>query len=271
MATSVLACLFFIFFLPCFSNSCTDKLPCDQSIEIKSPFYLQSDITKDPNCQGNLPIDCGIDGKPFLSWFSKFLPLENISYVNNTITVQDRDLCSSLNKSGCGNLFFNFSTPVNHDFHWMPELLKSLSSVRCDPPNSIQSPPKIFGTDYKLSYSPHDEDDRLPPYCQRPENYLASFEYIFLFENDSSRLSLLSASYSDDLVARSGCFVNSTEVFDPEDGKEHHRYDKTTPEATCDQQCKDKLSQKEKNTADKKFRRRIIIGKYHFSFNFRIN
>ncbi|KAF3328887.1 putative serine/threonine-protein kinase [Carex littledalei] len=240
MAASVLACLFFMFFLLCFSNSCTPTLPCDPSIQIKPPFYLPSDITKDPNCQGNLLIECD-DKKPFmLLWRSLSLSLESISYDPNIIVVQDPYLSSSLNKSGCGNLYFNFSTPVNDFHHEMHEQLKtSLSSVICDPLNPIQSPPNIFGTDYNLSYTPFlDEDDKHLPNCRRPDNSFASFGYMLSFEIDSGKLSLLSASYSGNLAAWPGCFVNSTEVF----GKE--------PEGrTCDQQCK-----------GKHLRTRIIIG-----------
>ncbi|XP_078174380.1 LEAF RUST 10 DISEASE-RESISTANCE LOCUS RECEPTOR-LIKE PROTEIN KINASE-like 2.4 [Carex rostrata] len=223
MATSVLACLFFIFFLPCFSNSCTEKLPCKPSIPIMPPFYIQSDITMDPDCLGKLLIGCD-NNMPFLYWFSKLLPLESISYVNSTITVQDPYLSSSLSKSGCGNLYFNFSTDPVNDFHYeMHEQLKtSLSSVRCDGLNQIQSPPKIFGTDYSLSYSPFiDEDHKTPPNCWRVPDISdpLSFEYIFLFNHDNPRLSLLSASYPSDHVAQPDCFANSTEVLNRNGGK----------------------------------------------------
>ncbi|XP_078174379.1 LEAF RUST 10 DISEASE-RESISTANCE LOCUS RECEPTOR-LIKE PROTEIN KINASE-like 1.1 isoform X2 [Carex rostrata] len=223
MATSVLACLFFIFFLPCFSNSCTEKLPCKPSIPIMPPFYIQSDITMDPDCLGKLLIGCD-NNMPFLYWFSKLLPLESISYVNSTITVQDPYLSSSLSKSGCGNLYFNFSTDPVNDFHYeMHEQLKtSLSSVRCDGLNQIQSPPKIFGTDYSLSYSPFiDEDHKTPPNCWRVPDISdpLSFEYIFLFNHENPRLSLLSASYPSDHVAQPDCFANSTEVLNRNGGK----------------------------------------------------
>ncbi|XP_078149780.1 LEAF RUST 10 DISEASE-RESISTANCE LOCUS RECEPTOR-LIKE PROTEIN KINASE-like 2.4 isoform X2 [Carex rostrata] len=212
MATSVLACLIFIFFLPS-SNSCTPTLPCDPSIQIKPPFYFQSDITMGPNCLSNLLIGCDHNNKPFLSLFSALLPLESISYENNTITVQDPYLSSSLNKSGCGNLYFNFSTPGDDFYSTKHHLLySSLSSVRCYLPNPIQSPPKIFETDYNLSYSPSlDEGDKPPQNCLRPNSSLESFEYMFSFKS-SGDLFLLSASYSSDLVARPGCFANWTEV-----------------------------------------------------------
>ncbi|XP_078149784.1 LEAF RUST 10 DISEASE-RESISTANCE LOCUS RECEPTOR-LIKE PROTEIN KINASE-like 2.5 isoform X1 [Carex rostrata] len=222
MAVSVLACLFFIFFLPCFSNSsCTDRLPCNNSIEIKPPFYLQSDITFDSNCHRYLPIEC-YNNLPFLLWFSnKPLPLESISYDNTTITVQDPYLSSSLNKSGCHNLYFNFSSPINLYTGMYDLWNSSLSSVRCDLPDHIQSLPKIFGKDYNLSYSSSlGEYDKPSQNCSRPENSLdPSFQIIFSFENDSPQVTLLSASYSSDLVARPGCFANWTMVFDPEDGK----------------------------------------------------
>ena len=98
MAASVLACLFFIFFLPCFSNSCTTELPCDSSIQIKPPFYFQSNITADLNCSGYLPVGCDNNDKPFLIWLSLLFPLESISDDKKTITVQDPDLRSSLEK-----------------------------------------------------------------------------------------------------------------------------------------------------------------------------
>ncbi|XP_078182391.1 uncharacterized protein LOC144575994 [Carex rostrata] len=222
MAASVLACLFFVFFLLCFSNSCNTTLPCDPSIQIKPPFYLQSDAMKDPSCLRSIMIECG-NGIPVLLWKISYLPLESISYDNHTITVQDPYLSSSFNKSGCGNLYFNFSSPVNNFYYDNYELLNSsFSSVRCDPLNHIKSPPKIFGKDYKLSYSPSldDEDDKSPKNCSRPHSFLdQSFEYILSFENDSPELSLLSASYSDNLVARPGCFANSIDVFNFEDGK----------------------------------------------------
>ncbi|XP_078153486.1 LEAF RUST 10 DISEASE-RESISTANCE LOCUS RECEPTOR-LIKE PROTEIN KINASE-like 1.1 isoform X2 [Carex rostrata] len=225
MATSVLACLFSIFFLPSFSNSsCTDRLPCNNSIEIKPPFYLQSDVTIDPNCHRFCPIEC-YNNLPFLLWFSnKPLPLESISYDNNTITVQNPYLSSSLNKSGCRNLYFNFSSPINLHPGLYGSLTSSLSSLRCDPPDHIQSLPKIFGKDYNLSYSTSlGEDDKPSQNCSRGENSVdPSLETIFSFKNDSSPLTLLSFSYSNDLVARPGCFANWTEVFDPEDGKEKH-------------------------------------------------
>ncbi|XP_078166450.1 LEAF RUST 10 DISEASE-RESISTANCE LOCUS RECEPTOR-LIKE PROTEIN KINASE-like 1.1 [Carex rostrata] len=221
MAVSVLACFFFIFFLPCFSNSCNTTLPCDPSIQIKPPFYLLSDSMKDPRCQlGSIQIECG-NNIPILLLKSSYFLLESISYGNNTITVQDLYLSSSFNKSGCGNLYFNFSSPVNNFHYDNYELLNSsFSSVRCtNHPNQIESPPKIFGKDYKLSYSPSlDEDDKSPKNCSRPHSSLnQSFEYILSFKNDSSELSLLSANYSGELVARPGCFAYSTEVSDHED------------------------------------------------------
>ncbi|KAF3336446.1 putative receptor-like protein kinase [Carex littledalei] len=102
-------------------------------------------------------------------------------------------------------------------------LNSSLFHVRCDQySNQIESPPKIFGKDYNLSYSPSlDEDDKSRQNCskKRPDSSLdPSFEYIFSFENDSAELSLLSANYSGELDARPGCFAYSTEVFDHEDG-----------------------------------------------------
>ncbi|KAF3336599.1 G-type lectin S-receptor-like serine/threonine-protein kinase [Carex littledalei] len=168
------------------------------------------------NCQGNLTILCH-NNKPFLSWPPKILPLESISYDNNTITIQYPDLSSSLKKSGCRNLYFNFSIPVKLYVGLYESLNSSLSSVRCDP-DHIQSLPKIFGTDYNLSYWPSLGEDKPPQNCSTPDNSLdPSFESIFSFENDNSQLTLLSASYSDDLVARPGCFANWTEVPDHED------------------------------------------------------
>ncbi|XP_078170519.1 LEAF RUST 10 DISEASE-RESISTANCE LOCUS RECEPTOR-LIKE PROTEIN KINASE-like 1.1 [Carex rostrata] len=175
-------------------------------------------------CPGYLTIGCN-KSTPFILWLPKSLPLKNISYENNTITVQDPYLSSSLNKSGCHNLYFNFSSPISV-YRGMYDLLNiSLSSVRCVPPDHIQSPPKIFGKDYKLSYSSSlGEDDHKPTQiCLKPHNYSLdpSFDSIFSFKNDSPQLTLLSSSYSYDLVAQPGCFANWTEVFDPKDGKEH--------------------------------------------------
>ncbi|XP_078149770.1 LEAF RUST 10 DISEASE-RESISTANCE LOCUS RECEPTOR-LIKE PROTEIN KINASE-like 2.5 isoform X6 [Carex rostrata] len=217
MATSVLACLIFILFLPCFSSSsCTTTVPCDHSIQIKSPFNFQSDITRGPNCEGNLTILCD-NNKPFLLLLPKPLPLESISYENKTITVQDPYLSTSLKKSGCGNLYFNFSSPINLYYGMYDSWNSSLSYVRCDPTNQIQSPPKIFRKDYNLSYSPFpDENHKPPPNCQN--SHVPSLEYIYSF-NDRGQLSLLSISYSGDLLAQPGCFANWTEVVDPEDGK----------------------------------------------------
>ncbi|XP_078153972.1 LEAF RUST 10 DISEASE-RESISTANCE LOCUS RECEPTOR-LIKE PROTEIN KINASE-like 1.1 isoform X2 [Carex rostrata] len=225
MATLVLACLFFISLLPCFSYSCTPTLPCDPSIQIKPPFYFQSDITMGPNCLSNLLIGCDHNNNPFLSFVSKLLPLESISYDTSIIRVQDPYFSISLKKSGCRNLYFNFSSPIKLDLRMYGSLNSSLSSVRCDPPDHIQSLPKIFRMDYNLSYSPSlGQDDHKPTQnCSRSDNSLhPSFESIFSFEKNSPHLTLLSASYSYDLVARPGCFANWTEVFDPEDGKEKH-------------------------------------------------
>ncbi|KAF3331355.1 putative receptor-like protein kinase [Carex littledalei] len=87
--------------------------------------------------------------------------------------------------------------------------------------NQIQLPPKIFGKDYNLSYSPYrDLYSNLPQNCSRSLNNSLEFiiEYIFSFQNDSPQLSLLSISYSSELVARPDCFANWTEVLDREDG-----------------------------------------------------
>ncbi|XP_078150658.1 LEAF RUST 10 DISEASE-RESISTANCE LOCUS RECEPTOR-LIKE PROTEIN KINASE-like 1.1 isoform X2 [Carex rostrata] len=219
MAALVLACLIFIFFHPCFSNSsCSTTLPCKPSIQILPPFNFQSDLTMGLNCQGYLTVGCD-NSTPFLVWIPRPLLLESISYDNHTITVQDPYLNSSLQKSGCGNLYFNFSSPINL-YVGMYELLNSsLSSVRCYPPDQIESPPKIFGNDYNLSYSLFlGEDDNPTQNCLRPGNSDDTyFESIFSFENDSRPVTLLSASYSDRLAVRPGCFANWTEVFDPED------------------------------------------------------
>ncbi|KAF3336368.1 putative serine/threonine-protein kinase [Carex littledalei] len=172
---------------------------------------------KDPSCLGSLSIECSND-IPYLSWKFVVLQLENISYNTNTIRAQDLYLHSSLKNSGCGNLYFNFSSdPVKVTNEMYNLINSSLYSVRCDQyPNQIESPPKIFGKDYKLSYSPStlDEDHKSQQNCSRPHSSLApSFEYIFSFKNDSDpELSLLSASYSDDFVAQPGCFANSIEV-----------------------------------------------------------
>ncbi|XP_078149777.1 PR5-like receptor kinase isoform X2 [Carex rostrata] len=221
MAPSVLACLFFIFFLPaCFSNSCTPTLPCDPSIQIKPPFIFQSDITMGLNCEGYLTILCDND-KPFLVLVPNPLPLESISYENNTITVQDPYLSSCLKKSGCHNLYFNFSSPIKLYLGMYDLLNSSFSSVRCHPPDHIQlSLP--FGKDYSLSYSSSLGQYHKPMLnCLRPEyNSLEpSFESILSFEKGSSQLTLIAVSYSSDLVARPGCFANWIEVLDREDGK----------------------------------------------------
>ncbi|XP_078154028.1 LEAF RUST 10 DISEASE-RESISTANCE LOCUS RECEPTOR-LIKE PROTEIN KINASE-like 1.1 isoform X2 [Carex rostrata] len=217
MAASVLTCLFFIFFLPYFTNSCRTTHTCgDRSIQIKAPFNFQSDITKGPNCQGNLTILCD-NGKPFLVLLPNPLPLESISYENKTITVRDPYLSCSLKKSGCGNLYFNFSSPINLYYGMYGLWNSSLASVRCDPINQIQSPPKIFRKDYNLSYTPFpDETHKPPPNCQN--SHAPSLEYTYSF-NDSGQLSVLSTNYSGDLLAQPGCIANWTEVVDPEDGK----------------------------------------------------
>ncbi|XP_078149790.1 LEAF RUST 10 DISEASE-RESISTANCE LOCUS RECEPTOR-LIKE PROTEIN KINASE-like 2.1 isoform X4 [Carex rostrata] len=64
--------------------------------------------------------------------------------------------------------------------------------------------------------------------CLRPEyNSLEpSFESILSFEKGSSQLTLIAASYSSDLVARPGCFANSREVFDAEDGNSAEVFDR---------------------------------------------
>lgn len=219
MAASVLACLIFIFLLPCFSNSCTPTLPCDHSIRILSPFVFQSDITDDPNCHGYLSIGCDNDNNmPFLLWYSgELLSLESISYNSNIITVQDPYLRSFLDESDCGNLYFNFSTPVNNfDNTMYCSFTTSFFSVRCHLPDQMQSPPKTFGKDYNLSYSQSPDEDEPSNNCSRRNNYDSTFELNLLFKNGSRELSLLSASYSSDLLARPGCFANWIEVFDCE-------------------------------------------------------
>jgi signal recognition particle subunit SEC65 len=219
MAFSVPASLIFIFLLPCFSISCTPTLPCNESIQIRPPFYLQSDSTEDPSCQSYYPIGC-LNGMPYLLWRDLSLPLESISYQANSIRFQVPQFSSSLNKSGCGNLYFKFSTPLNNIYYTTYlSLNASFSSVRCYPPNQIQSPPEaeIFQKDYNLSYSPSLDENKKPPQnCSRPDNSDPTFEFILLFRNDSKNVSLLSASYSNDLVAQTGCFANSLEVLECE-------------------------------------------------------
>ncbi|XP_078166453.1 LEAF RUST 10 DISEASE-RESISTANCE LOCUS RECEPTOR-LIKE PROTEIN KINASE-like 1.1 isoform X2 [Carex rostrata] len=214
MAVSVLACLFFICIFPFLANSCTTTLPCDPSIQIKPPFYLPSDATKDPSCLRYLNVYCA-NNISVLSWQLVVLQLESISYNPNTIRIQDFYLNSSLKNSGCGNLYFDFySDPVKFNNEMYTSLNSSLSSVRCDKySNQIESPPNIFGKDYNLSYSPSLDKDISQRNCSRSNSFLdRSFEYIFSFKNDSAELSLLSATYSGEFVARSGCFAYSTEV-----------------------------------------------------------
>ncbi|XP_078166449.1 LEAF RUST 10 DISEASE-RESISTANCE LOCUS RECEPTOR-LIKE PROTEIN KINASE-like 1.1 [Carex rostrata] len=216
MAASVLACLFFICIFPCFTNSCNTTLPCDPSIQIKPPFYLESDAKEDPSCLSYLKIYCA-NNIPILSWLFFVLPFESISYNTNIIIAQDPYLNISLKNSGCGNLNFNFSSPVNKFKDEMYySLNSSLLSMRCtNHSNQMELPPNIFGKGYKLSYSLSSlvEDDKSLENCSRPDSSPAtSFEYILSFKNDSSDVSLLSANYSDEFVARPGCFTYSREV-----------------------------------------------------------
>jgi Wall-associated receptor kinase galacturonan-binding len=226
-ASVVLACIVFLnFFLPCFSNSCpTTTLPCSPSIQISPPFYFQSNngYEDDPNCGGNLiGIWCDVNGKAFLELWNydkkRFL-VENISYSNSTLTVQDLELSNSLKQSGCDNFCFNFSsTPLKHfNDETYDSLNTSLSSMRCDPPNQIQSPPKgqIFRKGYSLSYSssPDKDDKPLPPNCLRPKKDSGpTFELNLLFREDSEELSLQSFSYSGDLFAQPSCFAKTIEI-----------------------------------------------------------
>ncbi|KAJ1684949.1 hypothetical protein LUZ63_016339 [Rhynchospora breviuscula] len=256
--------LFFLLFpFPCFSSSCQTTLPCNNPIQIRPPFFIH---TPDSEIEcGKFLVLCEGDIPYIYIYFSVLLPLESITYgVPNTVRVKDPSLSRSLQRSNCSNIYFDFPSPVNNfRANMYSSLNTSFSSIRCNSTDLIQSPPNTFRKDYNLNYSTSEDEKssflkQSPPNTFRKEskdynlnysttgdekssfmknclnyNSSPSFELTFSVNSDNQEISLLSASYSNHLLAKPGCFAKSTLVF------------------ACDRLCK--------AIAEKQFPRKIII------------
>ncbi|KAJ1684940.1 hypothetical protein LUZ63_016330 [Rhynchospora breviuscula] len=224
--------LFFLLFpFPCFSSSCQTTLPCNNSIQIRPPFFIH---TPDSEIEcGKFLVLCEGDIPYIYIYFSVLLPLESITYgVPNTVRVKDPSLSRSLQRSNCSNIYFDFPSPVNNfRANMYSSLNTSFSSIRCNSTDLIQSPPNTFRKDYNLNYSTSgDEKSSLLKNCSSYDSS-PSFELTFSVNSDEREISLLSASYSNHLLAKPGCFAKSTLIF------------------ASDRRCK-----------EKRFGRRFIVG-----------
>ncbi|KAJ4752678.1 Wall-associated kinase family protein [Rhynchospora pubera] len=236
LANYVILFFFLLFPFPCFSSSCETTLPCNNSIiQIRPPFFIHTpdSATDSNNNCGKFLVLCEADIPYIYIYYSVLLPLESISYgVPNTVRVKDPSLTSSLQRSNCSNIYFDFPSPVNYfRSNMYSSLHTSFSSIRCNSTDLIQSPLNTFRKDYNLNYSTSgDEKSSLLKNCTS-NNSSPSFELTFSVYFDNREVSLLSANYSNHLLAKPGCFAKSTLIF------------------ACDPRCK-----------EKQFRRRIIIG-----------
>ncbi|KAJ3700842.1 hypothetical protein LUZ61_004547 [Rhynchospora tenuis] len=237
-AMAILANCFILFFLllpfPCFVSSCKSSLICNNnSILIRPPFFIHNPDSETDSYCGKFLVLCESDIPYIYIYYSILLPLVSITYdVPNTFRVKDPTLSSSLQRSNCSNIYFDFPSPVNNfRANMYSSLNTSFSSIRCNSTDLVQSPPNTFRKDYNLKYSTtEDEKSAIVKNCTS-YNSSPSFELTFSVNSDYREISLISANYSNHLLAKPGCFAKSTSIF------------------ACDQQCK-----------EKRFRRRIILG-----------
>ncbi|KAJ4752679.1 Protein kinase family protein [Rhynchospora pubera] len=220
-------CLFSLFFLfPSLSSSCLPepqpvRLPCNNSIEIRPPFYLTNGTT--PLCDDAINVKCGSVYKgpqvflfPFGNvWFS----LENILYASegpenhslNRLVVRDPPLEQLLNTSNCGNLQISVQTSSHEHFNYEQYLSFSKNITSFCHSSNLSSRTPIITYEYTLNYSATTATT-LPIGCyKKPPN--ASFEWTFSFDVHGV-LFPLSAQYSYNLLPQQGCFNQSVVVGD---------------------------------------------------------
>jgi hypothetical protein len=212
-------CLVSLFFLPCCSsNSCPplpqpSKLPCNESIEIKKPFFLTNDTNQ--FCENAINIKCGHSdniSRVYLFHLKNiYFNLENILYApdlnsQNKLIVSDPLLEQNLNSSFCANLQFSVLNQSHKPFDYdqFTTLSGNIQSF-CRSQN-LSSHNPISSKEYTLNYSAR-TDEYLPKYCYR-KHANASFEWKFAF-NDVASVILLSAQYSYNLLPQQGCFNQS--------------------------------------------------------------
>ncbi|KAJ1684941.1 hypothetical protein LUZ63_016331 [Rhynchospora breviuscula] len=204
MMISLICIVVLWLFSPCSSNACPSEHPCNRSSEIQYPFCVDNDPCPecdDPiGCSGSgmvppcsAPIRCngnhltiklfGLD-----IWFQ----LENISYNNSTLVIRDDKLGQSLLHSNCSNVTVMFeSSPI--DVH-SDNFYHLFSSIKCDPKTHHIRNDICERNGWNCSYAIKKKN--LPVTCSEPPSF--SFNWTFLFNNQTGDLTLLSASFSND-------------------------------------------------------------------------
>ncbi|KAJ4818185.1 Protein kinase family protein [Rhynchospora pubera] len=191
-----------LLFSPCSSNACPSEQPCNRSSEIQYPFCVDNDPC--PECDGpigcsgmvppcNAPIRCnGNDLTIKLFGLDIWFQLENISYNNSTLVIRDDKLGQSLLHSNCSNVTTSFkSSPINDKFEEEHDLF---SSIQCD--HKTHRLPNYICDKHVRNCSYDINDKNYPVTCSDPPSF--SFNWTFLFNNQTGDLTLLSASFSND-------------------------------------------------------------------------
>ncbi|KAJ3700841.1 hypothetical protein LUZ61_004546 [Rhynchospora tenuis] len=215
-------CLFSLFFLfPWLSSSCPPqpqpvRLPCNNSIEIRPPFYLTNESV--PLCDSAINVKCGSVYKGpqvfLFSFGNVWFSLENILYAPegpgnhslNRLVVRDAPLEELLNSSNCGNFQISFRTSSHEHFNYSQywSFTKNITSF-CHFQN-LSSHNPIITDGYTLNYSAA-TTTTLPIDCYK-KTPNASFEWAFSFDVDGGVFPL-SAQYSYNLLPQQGCFNQS--------------------------------------------------------------
>ncbi|KAJ4794356.1 Protein kinase family protein [Rhynchospora pubera] len=220
-------CLFSLFFLfPSLSSSCLPepqpvRLSCNNSIEIRPPFYLTNGTT--PLCDDAINVKCGSVYKGpqvfLFSFGNVWFSLENILYASegpekhslNRLVVRDPPLEQLLNTSDCGNLQISVQTSSHEHFNYEQYLSFSKNITSFCHSLNLSSRSPIITYEYTLNYSTTTATT-LPIDCyKKPPN--ASFEWTFSFDVHGV-LFPLSAQYSYNLLPQQGCFNQSVVVGD---------------------------------------------------------
>ncbi|KAJ4818183.1 Protein kinase family protein [Rhynchospora pubera] len=219
LMSSVILCAFLC--ISCLPEPQPIRLPCNNSIEIRPPFYLTNGTT--PLCDDAINVKCGSVYKGpqvfLFSFGNVWFSLENILYASegpekhslNRLVVRDPPLEQLLNTSDCGNLQISVQTSSHEHFNY-EQYLSFSKNIRsfCHSVNlSSRSP--IITYKYTLNYSAKTATT-LPIDCyKKPPN--ASFEWTFSFDVHGV-LFPLSAQYSYNLLPQQGCFNQSVVVGD---------------------------------------------------------
>ncbi|KAL6626689.1 hypothetical protein ACP70R_030415 [Stipagrostis hirtigluma subsp. patula] len=209
LVSSVCLPIFFIILPTLFFGSCPWKLPCNSTMDIRPPFFVDTPGL-DPACIGSINVSCGDFGPELgIVPYSKLL-VKDISYSDSTILVQDVEL-SALEDFTCSAVF-SFKPPVLDFQRRYTDLERWLSSITCNDNNPILFR-GIFGGD-KYFDTKVEPDERISDSCHASPLFEWSLQFGEIGgvgQTPQANFSMLSASISKVVVSSTDCISYSAE------------------------------------------------------------